>query len=254
MKETKSLLILAGMIILSGLLPADQRDYLFEQGNIYFENQEYMQAVGAYQEILAMGYESAELYYNLGNAYYKTGDFARAILNYERALRLHPQDEDIRFNLEIARMTLVDEIPEIPELFYTKYFKELRSYFGLKTLTYLTLAVYFLFIGCLILWLTRKSLSLRRLFRTAALVIGVFLVIFSVLFISKIHTTNSSVEAVIMSPEVYVRSSPTESGTDLFAIHSGLKVKIANQSGDWYEIRLPDGKEGWLESTHLEII
>jgi len=242
------------MMILSGALPADQKEYLFEQGNTFFEDQEYSHAVTAYEEILSMGYESAELYYNLGNAYYKTGEFARAILNYERALRLRPQDEDIRFNLEIARMTLVDEIPEIPELFYVKYFKELRSYFGLKTLTYLVLAVYFILIGCLILWLTLRSAALRSLFRTTAVIAGVFLVLFSVLFISKIHISNSSVEAVIMSAEVYVRSSPTGSGTDLFAVHSGLKVRIENQSSDWYEIRLPDGKEGWIERTHLEII
>jgi tetratricopeptide (TPR) repeat protein len=242
------------LIILFGSLPADQKEYLFEQGNTFFEDQEYTQAVGTYEDILAMGYESAELYYNLGNAYYKIGDFARAILNYERALRLHPQDEDIRFNLEIARMTLVDEIPEIPELFYIKYFKDVRALFGLKTLTYLTLAVYFIFIGCLVLWLTLHSAFLRRFFRITSFTIGVFLVIFSILFISKIHNTNSSVEAIIMSPEVYVRSSPTESGTDLFAIHSGLKVRIENQSSDWYEIRLPDGKEGWVENSHLEII
>jgi len=84
--------------------------------------------------------------------------------------------------------------------------------------------------------------------------IGGFLIIISVLFISKIHTFNSSVEAIIMSPEVYVRSSPIGSGTDLFAVHSGLKVRIENQSSDWYKVRLPDGKEGWIERTHLEII
>jgi len=243
-----------GVVILTLSLPGDQKEYLFEQGNTFFEDQEYTQAIDAYEEILAMGYESAELYYNLGNAYYKTGKYAWAILNYERAMRLQPQDEDIRFNLEIARMTLVDEIPEIPKLFYVKYLKDVRAFFSLKILTYLTLAVYLLFIGCLILWLTLRSAFLRRMFRTASIIIGVFLVLFSLLFISKIHTTSSSVEAVIMSPEVYVRSSPTESGTNLFAIHSGLKVKIENQSNDWYEIRLPDGKEGWIESTHLEII
>lgn len=254
MRNIKIFYILMGVLFLTGSIPGDQKEYLFEQGNTFFENQEYSQAVGTYEEILSMGYESAELYYNLGNAYYKTGDFARAILNYERALRLQPQDEDIRFNLEIARMNLVDEIPEIPELFYIKYFKDVRTLFGLKTLTYLMLSVYFVFIGCLILWLTLRSSTLRRLFRTAAVIVGVLLVLFSILFISKIHIINSSIEAVIISPEVYVRSSPTESGTDLFAIHSGLKVGIENQSNDWYEIRLPDGKEGWIEISHLEII
>ncbi|MBN2246694.1 MAG: tetratricopeptide repeat protein, partial [Candidatus Aminicenantes bacterium] len=106
MKKIKTVFIIAGTLILIGSLHSDQKEYLFEQGNAFFENQEYTQAIDTYAEIIAMGYESFELYYNLGNAYYKTGDFARAILNYERALRLQPQDEDIRFNLEIARMTL----------------------------------------------------------------------------------------------------------------------------------------------------
>jgi tetratricopeptide (TPR) repeat protein len=40
----------------------------------------YDNAVELYKSVIAEGYESVELYYNLGNACYKQNDFASAIL------------------------------------------------------------------------------------------------------------------------------------------------------------------------------
>ena len=63
-----------------------------------------------------------------------------------------------------------------------------------------------------------------------------------------------NVEAIVMSPQVDVLSAPSESGTQIFSIHEGLKVKITNTRNEWLEIRLPDGKEGWLLVKEVEVI
>jgi tetratricopeptide (TPR) repeat protein len=236
------------------LAASDHRTTLFEQGTQSFQNGEFDKAVQSFSEILQMGYESADLYYNLGNSYFKLGENATAILNYERALRLRPRDEDIRFNLQIANISVLDKIQEIPELFYIRYFKGFRSLFDIRTLTILTLILYFLFFSLVILWIFTKPRILRRISKWTALVVFVILIVFSITLISKITYLRSNVEAIVMTPEVIIRSAPSEDGTEIFTIHSGLKVKITATSGNWSEIRLADGKEGWLLSKELEII
>jgi len=61
-------------------------------------------------------------------------------------------------------------------------------------------------------------------------------------------------DAIIFSPLVNGKSSPDESGTDLFVLHEGTKVTVEDEVGEWYEIRLSDGNKGWIPSNSLEKI
>ena len=61
--------------------------------------------------------------------------------------------------------------------------------------------------------------------------------------------------AIIISSAVPIKSTPSKSGTDLFILHEGTKVEITDGSmRDWKEIRVADGKEGWIETSKIEII
>lgn len=254
MTKVKSGIIFLLIFLLNGAVRADHRQHLFEQGNQAYQKKDYAGAVKYYGEILQTGYENADLYYNLGNSYYKMGQIAKAILNYEKALRLRPNDEDIRFNLQIANLSVMDKIPRLPELFYVTYFNRFRSLFSLRALTIITLLLYFLFFTFLIFWRLAKKRKLRLLSRAVSLSLLLLLVVFSYTFVSKIRYLQRNVDAIVMSPQVDVRSAPSEDGTEIFTIHEGLKVKITNTSGGWYEIRLPDGKEGWLQVKDVEVI
>jgi SH3-like domain-containing protein len=61
--------------------------------------------------------------------------------------------------------------------------------------------------------------------------------------------------AIVVAPSVTVKSTPAKNGTDLFILHEGTKVNITDGSmKGWKEIRLADGKEGWIESNKIETI
>ena len=60
--------------------------------------------------------------------------------------------------------------------------------------------------------------------------------------------------AIITTPSVTVKGAPDNSGTSLFLIHEGLKVRVIGQLGDWYNIRMADGNEGWVAKGDLEKI
>jgi SH3-like domain-containing protein len=53
---------------------------------------------------------------------------------------------------------------------------------------------------------------------------------------------------------VNVKSTPAEKGSDLFVIHSGLKVSITDHLNEWVEIRLPNGEKGWVLLSQIEEI
>lgn len=61
-------------------------------------------------------------------------------------------------------------------------------------------------------------------------------------------------EAIILRPVVTVKSSPDQSGKDLFILHEGTKVQITDSLSRWIEVKITDGNSGWINVTDLERI
>jgi len=225
----------------------------FQLGNDFYRNGQYREAAEQYEGILALGYESPELYYNLGNCYYRLRQIGKSVLYLERARRLAPNDEDIAHNLEVVRLQVVDKIPEIPRLFIER---ALTSFRALLSVDGWAMGFLLLYVGAM------AAIILRILFRKAVLRLwsGRFAVFFGALavaaglfWVSSLRASRA-LYAVIMEPKVDVRSAPEENATEVFSLHEGSKVRIRKQVGDWCEIRLPDGKVGWVKESVLGVI
>lgn len=227
---------------------------LWDRANTAYLRGDYRAAVRDYEEILDRGFESAKLYYNLGNACFKDNRTGRAILNYRRALRLAPGDEDIRYNLSVAESRTKDRIEVIPEFFFTEWMRTLRSLMSGTAWTILSLILLAAVFVCALLYLLALQLPLRK---------GGFygmagcLVLFIAATAFAMADRNESVnrrEAIVLSSAVSVKSSPDKSATDLFVLHEGTAVRTGDSLGEWTEVTIADGKKGWLESRHIEII
>lgn len=103
------------LIVLFSCSVLAQGDDTFEKANSAYADDEFEQAVKLYDSVLADGFVSAELYFNLGNAYFNQNDLANAIYHYEKALQYNPSDQDIQENLEIANTQTIDKIEDVPE-------------------------------------------------------------------------------------------------------------------------------------------
>jgi SH3-like domain-containing protein len=58
-----------------------------------------------------------------------------------------------------------------------------------------------------------------------------------------------------MSSSVNVRKSPAEKAEAAFVLHEGTRVDITDKSiKGWREVRLADGREGWVEDGKIEEI
>ena len=219
----------------------------------YMQN-DYLSAIQIYENLLQQG-ESAEVYYNLGNSYYKSGDIARAILNYERALLLEPGNGDVRANLEIARAKTVDKVTPMPEYFFISWINALTSLLSIDAWARWGIGFFILFLACLCLFFYSKSVRLKKAGFFAGIALIVLVILCNVFALQQKKALTNRDKAIVLSPSVTVRSTPSESGTSLFILHEGHKVEIKDDTmREWKEIRLEDGKVGWLPTSSIEVI
>ena len=215
---------------------------------------EYQKAIDSYEALLKKGV-SADLYYNLGNAYYRTENITRAVLNYERALLLSPSDPDIRFNLQMARSKTIDKIVPEQEMFFVTWYRSLVNLASVDGWAMIALICLGLAIILALIYLFSDLLWLRKVgFFGAFLMIVIF--VCSNLFAHQQKTQLlNRTGAIITESAVTVKSTPAKNGIDLFILHEGTKVTIIDASmKEWKEIRLADGKEGWIETRQMETI
>lgn len=246
--------MLAGLLLVSVIVSANEYQKYITDGNQAYQQKKYQQSVISYQKVIAAGYESADLYYNLGNAYFKMDSIPSAILFYEKALKLQPGDNDILFNLRIANNKIVDKIDLIPELFYLRYWKEARSCFSRDQwaiASIIGLALFLVFAAFYLL--SRKILIRKAAFWTGLLCI--LFLIFSVIFSwqSKQLLKNQSA-AIVFQEAVMVKSSPDINSMDIFVVHSGTKVVVEDKLGDWFKVSIANGSVGWVEAVTLRMI
>lgn len=232
-----------------------------QQGNVtkaegdsaYIRN-DFASAIQIYENLLKKG-EAAEVYYNLGNSYYKADDIAKAILNYERALLLQPGNADVRANLEIARSKTIDKVVPVPEIFFVSWIKSLINSMSIDAWAKLGVAFFILLLGALYLFFFSKQIVWKKTGFIAGLVLLAFVILTNVFASQQKNELIDRNDAIILSPSVTVRSTPSDSGTSLFILHEGHKVEIKDNSmREWKEIRLKDGKVGWVPASAIEVI
>ena len=227
---------------------------LWERANAAYNAGDYATALASYESIAGEGLLSAALYYNMANAYFKQGDTAHAILYYRRALRLAPADEDIRHNLEYAEQSTKDIIDEIPEFFLFAWLRSVRDVMGCNAWTILSLLMLVATIVAAMLYLLSQRLSARKMGFYSMVACGVMFFLTTAFAMSARGVMVNSSEAVIMSRSVSIKSSPDRSSTELFVLHEGTTVTTGDEVDGWIEIRIADGRKGWIENSRLEHI
>ena len=237
------------LVLVSASVVGNPREELFFQSNRLYEDGNYHKALESYQSIVTLGYESGALYFNIGNCNYKLGKIGKAILNYERARRFIPGDEDLKVNLALARLKVVDRIPQLPRFWLFALLE--RSLFSVSR-TFLLIVIwfsYFFLMGSLVLkllWNRGDWVSGKILWASSLLLVGGLLC-----FIVQIRQARESTEAIILAREVRAVSAPGEEGVQVFTLHEGTKVRIQEISGSWVEVLLADGNVGWLKTDSM---
>ena len=235
-------------------LKSESVQSLKQKADEAYSKGKYQEAIVNYEAALKKG-KSADLYYNLGNAYYRTDNVTRAVINYERAHLLAPGDKDINHNLEVARSKTIDNIQPGEKIFFKVWFEDIKTSMGIDTWATLSLISLVVALILFLVYLFVKQMTVRKVAFYLSLVLVVFF-IFGNVFASQLKdfATNSSA-AIIVSPTVTAKKTPTDQAADVCVLHEGTRVEITDKAlKGWYEIRLVDGREGWITDKDVEVI
>ncbi len=230
--------------MLGSVSAVDVQD-LMDQGNSFYGKGEYESAISSYEKVLATDMVSATLHYNLGCAYFSRKEYGKAILQFEKARQLSPRDADILHNLEYSKLFLKDrfELPE-PMPFIT-WFKALRKSLSLAELKFLEEVLFSLLILAIMLYRITRKRSTGRVLMPVSIILGVLLLIVGGWLFDRSSALNEK-HAILLVDEAEVTSAPIPGSSTLFVIHEGTSAEILDATDTWYELRLEDGKTGWI--------
>ncbi len=226
----------------------------FEQGNQYYQKENYKAAISSFESIIDSGKESAEVYFNLGNSYYKLHQVAPAIYNYEKALLLNPNDEEIKTNLDFARKMTIDDIKVIPKVGFSKLVSDVTSTYYYDTWAWIAIIFALLFLAFFAGYYFSQTTLFKRIY-----FFGLFFWFFGLCiatasgFYEK-HRIGSERPAIVFAEAAAVKGEPKASGTDAFVLHEGTKVYILESIANWKKVELTDETTGWIEDSAIKEI
>jgi tetratricopeptide (TPR) repeat protein len=227
---------------------------LFAEGNSEYQKRNYVAAEQFYSRILNLGAGSGSVYYNLGNACFKQKKLGEAIYYWEKARRKLPADSDIRENLEMASLMIVDRIETHQDPLPVRMLSKVPA---LLTVRQESLLVLVLFIAANLLFslflLTRNS---RNSFRAliASLVVAFAFVVFGCSLAWKMYQKEFRRDAVVIEQRADVRSGPGSENIAVFTVHEGIQVRVHESMNGWFQISLPNGWSGWIPKNSLRVL
>jgi tetratricopeptide (TPR) repeat protein len=229
---------------------------MFEEANQLYWKGDYRQAVDIYYEIMRLGVEDTDLWYNAATAYARMGEYGRAAFFYEKVLRTRPRDTAAQHNLSIVRSTVARELSKsrtgVDVNPRETVWEGILSWFTPNELAFLFIVFYYAFFVALAV----RHFLKKPVGRVAA---SLFLFIFLGLWLSfgamlfgKYRTYFLSHEAVVLDEGiVMVHEGPSPQSPRVFDVIEAQRVGIEENRGDWIHIRDDSGRDGWLPSAQL---
>jgi hypothetical protein len=156
--------------------------------------------------------------------------------------------------LEYAEQMTKDSIEKIPEFVLTTWVRAIRGAFSSTAWTVVSLIMLTLSLSMALVFLLSQRMVWRKMGFYVMTLAGVLFVVTTLFAIGESRDIVNSREAIIMNSVVSIKSSPDRAATELFVLHEGTKVFVGEALGGWAEVRISDGRKGWIEESRIEKI
>ena len=230
------------ILIVSSFGFSQDIDSLFVQGNNYYNDKDFSNSVKYYENILNQGIYHQDLYFNLGNTYFKLENYGNARWAYEMALDLSPRDEDIIYNLDIAK-SKISNLIEPPDFLIIDSLNMILDSFTYRNFVFLTSVLILLSSILFILYKIRPSEINKRLYYLLLFLSFISLV----LSVDRFIWIKNNKFGIVISENAHAYSAPyVNENIKIFTLFSGNKVQVSQNTNEWIEISVIDGRKGWI--------
>lgn len=235
-------------------LAQDNSNTLFTQANELYNQGQFELAIKKYERILQNNQHSAEVYFNLANSHYKLNRIAPSIYYYEKALLLNPDDQEIKNNLAFAQNMTIDDIADVPQVGFSKLYKNWVNTYSFDTWSKLAVAFSTLLVILFLIYYFSHSTGKKRLAFVLGFVCLTATAVTLFMAFLKFDFDQQDIAAIIFDKSIDVKSEPNLESTNLFKLHEGAKIKVLDSVSNWQRIELPDGLSGWVPSQAIKVL
>ncbi|NOX34216.1 MAG: hypothetical protein GXP56_10845 [Deltaproteobacteria bacterium] len=208
----------------------------------------FKKAAAEFETLAKKKLKNPYLFYNIANAYLKANDIGRAILWYERAKVLAPNDPDLNFNLAYANSLVKDKREDTMTVFDVLFFWD--NLVSVKTIQISAIFFSFAFFA----WAAIKVVKKQKVFSGSGIILCSIFIFFTAITCINYYKGSFLKNAVIVAPQVSVRSGVTDTSTKLFSLHAGTRVKVEEKRDGYLKIMFSKNKIGWVKTKQAIII
>ena len=240
-----ALLLSALALVLPCLAIADEADSAFDAANKLYAQGKFKDAAQAYEKVLPSSFSSPALYFNEGNAWFKSGEMGRSIIAYRQAMGLTPHDADLQANLQFVRNQV-----QGPTLRGARW----QNWINTLTLNEWTvLETVLIWTTLLLLMILQIKPGLKVSLRSwtvaascACVVVGSCL--------GFTYSQRSAQTAVVVLPEVTVRTGPFNESQNAFVVHDGAELRVVDQKDNWLQVSDGAHQIGWINQDAAVLV
>jgi hypothetical protein len=242
--------LLTVFISLSALssMAAQPYEIWWKRANDFYIQKQFDSAVYYYEKITALSSDNEVVYYNLCNAYYRINRIGPAVLNYEKALHINPNYKEAKDNLAITQSRIANRIPIVPDIFFVSWWNTLTQ--ASKTSAWTIGGIIIFIIILILVWM--KRIKRKNIPQQLTGFLWLCWVVFICLAFFSAKNVNDSESAVVMQNDAPLLSAVQ--GKTQSLVPEGTTVQLKEVNGGWVEVRLPDGRKGWMQLSLLSKI
>lgn len=230
---------------------------LFRAANQDAAEGRYDAAATGYEQLVELGVDDADVFYDLGLAYAHLGRHGRAIAAFERAVRARPGDEGALAGLEASRAVLgrrraeregeavVDAGTTLGESVFTSLSEDLLAALVLG----LTAAFFLLLAGLSVV--SRERERVRLGIGVATPLVGIATVIAAFGLAARIGTFDPGPAAIVITENAPVREGPSPQSTERHEALEGERAYVVGSEPGYAHVILGGGREGWVADGDL---
>jgi tetratricopeptide (TPR) repeat protein len=214
-------------------------------------------AARGYEQLIELGVDDPDVFYDLGLAYAHLGQQGRAVAAFERAVRARPGDTGALAGLEASRAVLgrrrAERQGEAVVDAGTTFGESLFVAVSEDMLAISVLALTALFFGLLaaLVLVARDRERLRLGVGVATPLVGIALTLAGVGLAARAGTFDPGPPAIIVIENAPIREGPNAAATERHEALEGERAYVLGTEPGFAHVLLGGGREGWIAESDL---